>query len=111
HLLFYTGAGDSQTLIDRGKRNEVRVEGTTVGTVYVDRWESAGDERIKKYVMDSMLIQGMWVPVLTAIAALLLGWWLTRMLAQPLQRLIPAIQTMAAGDLRNRIPVTTRDEF
>ncbi|MCD9021964.1 sensor histidine kinase [Cohnella silvisoli] len=111
NILFFRGSGDPQSLIHQGKRNKVMVNGTTVGTVYVDRWESTEDYLLKKYVLDSMRTKGVMVPVLTGIIALLLGLWLTKKLTRPLERLIPAIQKMAAGELHIRIPVTTRDEF
>lgn len=110
-ILFFRGSGDPESLIRQGKRNTVMVNGTTVGTVYVDRWEPTEDDRLKKYVLDSMRTQGLWVPALTGIIALLLGSWLTKKLTQPLKRLIPAIQKIGVGDLHIRIPVTTKDEL
>ncbi|PYI57370.1 sensor histidine kinase [Paenibacillus flagellatus] len=110
-LLFYTGSGDPGSLIGQGKRNTVLVNGKTVGTVYADRWETTEGYLIKTHILDSMRTSSFRVPILTGIVALLLGVWLTRRLTQPLNRLIPAIQKIAAGDLRIRIPVTTRDEF
>lgn len=111
NILFFRGSGDPGSLIHQGKLNTVMVNGTTVGTVYVDRWESTEDYLLRKYVLDSMRTQGFWVPALTGIIALLLGLWLTKKLTQPLKRLIPAIQKIAAGELHIRIPATTRDEF
>lgn len=110
-ILFFRGSGDPGSLIHQGKPNTVMVNGTTVGTVYVDRWESTEDYLLKKYVLDSMRTQGIWVLGLTGIIALLLGSWLTKKLTQPLERLTPAIQKIAVGELQIRIPVTTRDEF
>ncbi|MDQ0917090.1 ATP-binding protein [Paenibacillus sp. V4I5] len=111
NILFFRGSGDSGSLIQQGKRNTVIVNGATVGTIYVDRWESTEDYLLKKYVLDSMRTQGLRVPTLTGIVALLLGLWLTKKLTEPLKRLIPAIQKIAVGELHVRIPVTTRDEF
>ncbi|MDF2653439.1 MAG: histidine kinase [Paenibacillus sp.] len=111
NILFFRGSGDPGSLIQQGKLNAVIVNGTTVGTIYVDRWESTEDYLLKKYVLDSMRTQGLRVPALTGIIALLLGLWLTKKLTQPLKRLIPAIQKIAVGELHIRIPVTTRDEF
>ncbi len=110
-ILFYRGSGDPQSLIHQGKLNTVKVNGTTVGTIYVDKWGSTEDTQLKKYVLDSMRITVFKVPALTGIIALLLGLWLTRKLTQPLKRLIPVIQKIAVGDLRIPIPVTTKDEF
>ncbi|WP_163858626.1 sensor histidine kinase [Paenibacillus elgii] len=110
NILFFRGSGDPGSLIQQGKRNTVMVNGTTVGTIYVDRWESTEDYLLKKYVLDSMRTSSFKVPVFTGIVALLLGLWLTKKLTQPLNRLIPAIQKIAAGELHIRIPVTTRDE-
>jgi two-component system sensor histidine kinase BaeS len=110
-ILFFRGSGDPASLIQQGKLNAVMVNGTTVGTVYVDKWESTEDYLLKKYILDSMRTQGLWVPALTGVIALLLGFWLTKKLTQPLKRLIPAIQKIAAQELHIRIPVTTRDEF
>ncbi|WP_028777349.1 sensor histidine kinase [Shimazuella kribbensis] len=111
NILFFRGSGDPQSLIQQGKRNTIMVNGTTVGTIYVDRWESSEDYLLKNYILDSMLTQGLRVPALTGIMALLLGLWLTKKLTQPLKRLIPAIQKIAVGELHTRIPVTTMDEF
>lgn len=110
NILFFRGSGDLGSLIRQGKRDTVMVNGTTVGTIYVDRWESTEEYLLKKYVLDSMRTQGIWVPALTGIIALLLCFWLTRKLTQPLKRLIPAIQKIAVGELDIRIPVTTSDE-
>ncbi|MCU6792563.1 ATP-binding protein [Paenibacillus sp. WQ 127069] len=110
-ILFFRGSGDPGSLIQQGKLNTVMVNGTTVGTIYVDRWESTEDYLLKKHVLDSMLTQGLRVPALTGIMALLLGLWLTKKLTQPLKRLIHAIQKIAVGELHIQIPVTTRDEF
>jgi two-component system sensor histidine kinase BaeS len=111
NILFFRGSGEPGSLIQRGKPNTVLVNGTTVGTIYVDRWESNEDYLLKKYVLDSMRIQGLRVPALTGIMALLLGLWLTKKLTQPLKRLIPVIQKVAVGEFHIHIPVTTRDEF
>ncbi|MGG3504051.1 ATP-binding protein [Paenibacillus lautus] len=110
-ILFFKGSGDPGPLIQQGKWNTVIVNGTTVGTVYVDRWESTEDYLLKTFVLDSMRNQGLWISALTGVVALLLGSWLTRKLTKPLERLIPVIQKIAVGELRIRIPVTTRDEF
>lgn len=106
-ILFFAGPGDPGSLIQRGKRSAVIVNGTTVGTIYVDRWESTEDYLLKKYILDSMRTSSFRVPILTGIVALFLGIWLTMKLTQPLNRLIPAIQKIAAGELhtRSRDPV------
>ena len=111
NILFFRGPDDPGSLIQQGKRNAVTINGTTVGTIYIDRWESTEDYLLKKYILDSMRTSSFRVPILTGIVALLLGVWLTRKLTQPLNRLIPAIQKIAAGELHIRVPVTTRDEF
>ncbi|WP_426454383.1 sensor histidine kinase [Paenibacillus sp. S-38] len=110
-LLFHSGAGDPGSLIRTGKRNTVMINGATVGTIYVDRWETAEDDRIKKYILDSMRTSALRVPFVTGFLALLLGLWLTKKITQPLNRLIPAIHQIAAGELPLRIAVTTKDEF
>ncbi|UUZ81230.1 HAMP domain-containing protein [Paenibacillus sp. P26] len=109
--MFFRGAGDPGLLIQQGKRNTVQVNGTTVGTIYADRWESTEDDLLKKYILGSMRTSSFRVPILTGFVALLLGWWLTRKLTRPLNRLIPAIQKIAVGELHIRIPVITKDEF
>ncbi len=111
NLLYSRGLGDSGSLIQEGKPKAVIVNGTTVGTIYVDRWESTEDSRLKKNFLNSNRTQGLMVPAITGIVALLLGLWLTRKITKPLNRLVPAIQKIASGDLGTRIPVTTRDEF
>jgi two-component system sensor histidine kinase BaeS len=110
-ILFFRGLDDPQSLIQKGKRNTVIVNGATVGTIYVDRWESTEDYRLKKYILDSMRISVLRALALMGVMALLLGLWLTRKLTQSLKRLIPAIQKIAAGELHIHIPVTTSDEF
>ncbi|WP_248930637.1 sensor histidine kinase [Paenibacillus hamazuiensis] len=110
-ILFYKGSGDPGSLVRKGNLNTVAVNGTTVGMIYADRWESPEDDVLKKYILDSMRTSSFRVPIVTGIVALLLGVWLTRKLTKPLNRLIPAIQKIAAGELHIRIPVTTRDEF
>ncbi|AEI43359.1 sensor histidine kinase [Paenibacillus mucilaginosus] len=110
-ILFYRGAGDPGALMQTGKRNTVVVNGTTVGTIYADRWESAEEGQIKKYILASMHTSALRVPAVTGIIALLLGLWLTKKITQPLNRLLPAIHQIGVGELPIRIPVTTRDEF
>ncbi|MGG4106825.1 ATP-binding protein [Paenibacillus lautus] len=111
NILFFRGTGDPQALIQKGKQNSVTVNGKTVGTIYVDRWESAEDHLLKMYILDSMRTSSFRVPVLCGIVALLLGLLLIKKLTQPLNRLILAIQKIAVGELHIHIPVTTRDEF
>jgi two-component system sensor histidine kinase BaeS len=109
-VLFYTGTGDPDALIRQGKPSAIEVDGKTVGTLYADRWESDEDGRLKDHILDSMRTSSFRVPVVTGLVALLLGFWLTRLLTRPLNRLVPAIQNIAEGDLHTRIPVTTSDE-
>lgn len=111
NILFLSGISNPQSLIQKGKQNTVIADGKTVGTIYADRWESTDDYLLKKYILDSMCIQGLRVPALTGIMALLLGLWITKKLTKPLKRLIPAIKKIGVGELDIHIPVTTKDEF
>lgn len=111
NMLFHSRSDDPESLIRQGKRDEVIVNQATVGTIYVDKWESTEDSLLKKNFLNANRAQGLLIPAVTGIVALLLGLWLTRLLTRPLNRLVPAIQQIATGDLHIRIPVTTRDEF
>lgn len=53
----------------------------------------------------------LWAALLTALASLLAVAFLSRQLVSPLQRLTGAAESMAAGDLGQRVPVRTRDEI
>jgi len=52
--------------------------------------------------------------LLTAITAIILGvviFFVSKLLIDPLQKILPAIQKMSDGHLNERIPVSGRDEF
>jgi signal transduction histidine kinase len=53
----------------------------------------------------------LWAALLTVLASLLAVALLSRQLVSPLQGLTDAAESMAAGDLGQRVPVRTRDEI
>ncbi|HEX7986771.1 MAG TPA: methyl-accepting chemotaxis protein [Duganella sp.] len=48
---------------------------------------------------------------LAAAAAVLIGWFITRSITLPIHRAVALAQTVAAGDLRSRIDVDSKDEI
>jgi two-component system cell cycle response regulator len=51
------------------------------------------------------------VVLLTALAAIVVAWWLARTATSPLAGLAQAAEKVAAGDLQTRVPVTGNDEI
>jgi signal transduction histidine kinase len=86
------------------------VDGVTVGTVI-----RTGVMPLRDPAEEAFLTRTgrglLWGAVGAALVALLLGLALARNLTRPLRRLTDAIHAMAAGDLQQRVEVTSRDEI
>jgi two-component system, OmpR family, sensor histidine kinase BaeS len=110
-ILFFRGQAEPNSVIQHGFHQSIIVNGTKIGTVYTDQWESTEALQMKDYILNSMIIEGFRIGILTAVVALLLGLWLTWRLTLPLKRLIPTIEQIAHGDLHIQIPITSKDEY
>jgi signal transduction histidine kinase len=88
----------------------VVVAGQTVGTVI-----RTGVMPLRDPTEEAFLTRTgrglLWGAVAAGIVALLLGLALARNLTRPLRRLTDAIHAMAAGNLEQRVEVTSRDEI
>ncbi|MBL8057147.1 MAG: HAMP domain-containing protein [Anaerolineales bacterium] len=88
----------------------LELDGQTVGTMLVDNQPLLRSREEERYLArtQQMLLLG----ALGATAvALGLGLVLAQALTRPLQALAAASRAMAAGDLRQQVPVRTRDEL
>jgi signal transduction histidine kinase len=86
------------------------VDGQTVGTVIQTGAMPLRDPAEEAFL--TRLGRGLiWGAAGAAVVALLLGWALSRNLTRPLRRLTEAIHAMAAGELEQRVEVTSRDEI
>ncbi|MBL8307338.1 MAG: MCP four helix bundle domain-containing protein [Rubrivivax sp.] len=70
-------------------------------------------DQAEKEVEDTVALTN-WVLLLTtvgsALAAGLMGWWITRSIVVPLHQAVQVAETVAQGDLGSRIEVTSQDE-
>jgi two-component system, OmpR family, sensor histidine kinase BaeS len=110
-ILFFRGHAEPNSVIQHGFQQSIIVNGTKIGTVYTDQWDSTETLQMKDYILNAMIIEGFRMGILTAAIALLLGLWLTWRLTLPLKRLIPTIEQIAHGDLHIQIPITSKDEY
>jgi signal transduction histidine kinase len=106
--LYSTGDCLPARQVARGEA--VKVDGQTVGTVIQTGAMPLRDPAEEAFL--TRLGRGLiWGAVGAAAVALLLGWALSRNLTRPLRRLTEAIHSMAAGELEQRVEVTSRDEI
>jgi signal transduction histidine kinase len=105
---YTTGACLPQWQVARGA--PVQVDGQTVGTVI-----RTGVMPPRDPAEEAFLIRTgrglLWGAIAAGIVALLLGLALARNLTRPLRRLTEATHAIAAGELEQRVEVTSRDEI
>jgi two-component system sensor histidine kinase BaeS len=72
-------------------------------------WSHAAE--LQQDIYNSMMHVAFKVIGVLSVIALLIGYWLSRVLTSPLHQLTAAIGRIGKGDLNTPIPVTTRDEY
>ncbi len=87
----------------------ISINGTTVGLVEVQG--SSGLMAVERRVQHSMTTASVLGTLITAIVALLAGYWFSRRLTTPLQRMTSAIRNITAGELETKLPIESKDEF
>lgn len=98
-------------ILAHGIRVPIIDNGKNVGTLSILDRDLERLYELQERVLTSMTDATVIGVVATAIVALLVGAWLTRLLTQPLQLLISAIYRISAGDLRSQLRLSTQDEF
>ncbi|POD78444.1 two-component sensor histidine kinase [Pseudomonas syringae group genomosp. 3] len=87
----------------------VEVDGKTVGWLAVTPFQSvseAGGERFQEYQLRASLAMG----VLSLLLAVLIAWWISRTLLDPVKRVAAATHRLAAGKYSSRVAVSSTDE-
>lgn len=87
----------------------VSVDNTVVG--YIDVEGSNALNAVETRVQHSMTIASVLGTLITAIVALLAGFWFSRRLTNPLQRMTSAIRNITAGQLETKLDIDSEDEF
>ncbi|OLF53425.1 sensor histidine kinase efflux regulator BaeS [Pseudomonas chlororaphis] len=118
-----TGALFRIALLDREKRlvigypaigddallRPIEVAGDTVGWLAVSPFQSvteAGGERFFQYQLRTSLAVGM----ASLLLAMLIAWWISRTLLDPVKRVAAATHRLAAGQYESRVAVASSDE-
>jgi two-component system sensor histidine kinase BaeS len=86
------------------------VNGVTVGWLALVPFQQAtaqADVRFQRQYLTTIWIIGLCIVILAALAA----WWLTHLLATPLERIARATHRLSGGDYSVRIPVVSEDEI
>ncbi|MBX8534419.1 sensor histidine kinase efflux regulator BaeS [Pseudomonas cichorii] len=87
----------------------IEVNGKTVGWLAITPFQSvseAGGERFQQYQFRASLGMG----VLSLILAMLIAWWISRTLLDPVKRVAAATHRLAAGEYGSRVAVSSNDE-
>ena len=86
------------------------VDGQTVGTLLITTRDLSGQSELEHRFLDAVDQAVLWAVLLVAAASLVAAVVLSRQLVAPLRQLTAAAETMAQGDLSQRVEVQSRDE-
>jgi two-component system sensor histidine kinase BaeS len=67
--------------------------------------------QLEERIYNEMIHMALKIVAGLSVIALVIGFWLSRILTSPLRRLITAIERVGNGDLDFTLPVTSRDEY
>ncbi|MFJ6088688.1 MULTISPECIES: sensor histidine kinase efflux regulator BaeS [Pseudomonas] len=98
-----------QAIDDDALLRPVEVNGRTVGWLAASPFQNvteAGGERFFKYQLRTSLGVG----VASLLLAMLIAWWISRTLLDPVKRVAAATHRLAAGEYSNRVAVASNDE-
>ncbi|AZC96246.1 sensor histidine kinase efflux regulator BaeS [Pseudomonas chlororaphis] len=102
-VIGYAAIGDDALL------RPIEVAGSTVGWLAVSPFQSvteAGGERFFQYQLRTSLAVG----VASLLLAMLIAWWISRTLLDPVKRVAAATHRLAAGEYSNRVAEASNDE-
>ncbi len=68
------------------------------------------DGKVAQDVGSAAVLLTLVLAFVAVLAALALGWWITRSITRPLRRSVEVAQSIASGDLRSTIDARSRDE-
>lgn len=104
-----TGSTNAEYTID-GKSTDMLVVYSTMET---SDWKLIGMVPTSMLVQDAkgILTLTLWMALIDAAIAVLIGVWMVRMFARPLGRLKDLMQEGAKGNLKVRTPFTSKDEI
>lgn len=88
----------------------VAVNGQTVGTVYVLAPPKSRNPAEARYLARTDIALGS-AAAISLVVAILLGLVLARFITRPVRELTSAARAIAEGDLRQQVPVRSRDEL
>ena len=86
------------------------VNGETVGTLFITTRDLSGESELERRFLDAVNQAVLWAVLLVAVASLVAAAILSRQLVAPLRQLTAAAETMAQGDLSQRVEARSRDE-
>jgi signal transduction histidine kinase len=102
------GAAVDPAEVARG--TPVVVDGRTVGTVLTPDFADVRNAPENRYLARTDAALGIAAAVMVGVA-LVLGVLLARLITRPVRELTAAAQSIAGGDLEQRVPVRSRDEL
>jgi methyl-accepting chemotaxis protein len=104
-----TGSTNAEYAVD-GKSTDMLVVYSTMET---SDWKLIGMVPTSMLVKDAkgILTLTLWMALVDAAIAVLIGVWMVRMIARPLGRLKDLMQEGAKGNLKVRTPFTSKDEI
>jgi len=89
----------------------ITVDDRVLGYLLLTQADLSTHSALEGEFLDAINRAVLWAALLTVLASLLAVALLSRQLVSPLHRLTDAAESMAAGDLGQRVPVRTRDEI
>jgi two-component system sensor histidine kinase BaeS len=94
---------------DDALQRPIVVDGQTVGWLAVTPFQTvteAGGDRFRLYQLRTSLAMG----VVSLLLAMLIAWWIARVLLDPVKRVAAATHRLAAGEYSSRVAVSSNDE-
>jgi signal transduction histidine kinase len=104
-----TGQVIDPALLERAA--PITVDDRVLGYLLLAQADLSTHSALEDEFLDTINRAVLWAAGLTVLASLLAVALLSRQLVAPLHRLTDAAESMAAGDLGQRVPVRTRDEI
>jgi signal transduction histidine kinase len=104
------------------KTNEVQTMETSSGEYLVGQWQLSGDSpfsyillipfgNIFKEIVQPVEHTILWIAAVTLVAAILISYFISRMVVSPVQRLVSATDAVSAGDYAHPIAIHSQDEI
>ncbi len=88
----------------------IQLGGRNIGFLTVSNRVLQGSP-VEQNILHLMTAATVWGTILTSLVALIVGVWLMRIMTDPLQALMKAMQRLKNGDLDARVEISSKDEF